>query len=116
MAVPNPPLPCVTVRRGTFQAFVCLSDREQYPVEEVMAEWLADCARLIGRDELFEDSAVAMMPAMERASAESDARGKADLRRHQVKGNLEHHNEHDPAQPTPSVPDASQPSARHPSR
>ena len=64
----------VRLRRDKVQAFVRLSQREKRPIEDVMAEWLADCAALIGRDELFEGSASAMTPAMYSAARRSDER------------------------------------------
>ena len=51
-----------------------MAKRERRPVEDVMAEWLTDCAKLIGRDELFEGSSFAMTPAMHRAARASDER------------------------------------------
>ncbi len=69
-----PATPVVHLPQGSFAAFVRLAKREQRPVEDVMAEWLADCAALIGRDELFEGSSFAMTPAMHRAARASDER------------------------------------------
>ncbi len=66
--------PVVHLRQGSFAAFVRLAEREQRPVGEVMTEWLTDCARLIGRDELFEGSYHAMTLAMHRAARASDER------------------------------------------
>ena len=66
--------PVVHLRQGSFAAFVRLAEREQRPVGEVITEWLTDCARLIGRDELFEGSSHAMTPAMHRAARASDER------------------------------------------
>ena len=64
----------VHLRRDKFQAFVRLSDREQRPVEDVLTEWMSECAALIGRDELFEGSAIQTTPAMRATARASDAR------------------------------------------
>ena len=70
-----PPVPLVLrLQTDKFTAFVRFSECEQRPVNEVMEEWLSDCARLIGRDELFEGSSHAMTPAMHRAALASDER------------------------------------------
>ena len=78
----------VHLRRDKFQAFVRLSEREQRPVDEVLTEWVSECALLIGRDELFEGSAIAVTPAMraaahalsdERESRRTDADDAADF-------------------------------------
>lgn len=70
----TPAAPVVHLRQGSFAAFVRLANRERRPVEDVLAEWLADCATLIGRDELFEGSSFTMTPAMHRAARASDER------------------------------------------
>lgn len=70
----TPAAPVVHLRQGSFAAFVCLAKRERRPVEDVMAEWLADCAMLIGQDGLFEGSSFAMTSAMHRAARASDER------------------------------------------
>ena len=67
----------VHVRRGNFQAFVRLSEREQRPVEEVMGEWLADCANLIRQSDFadaYGDPAPVFTPAMRAAARASDER------------------------------------------
>ena len=68
----------LTIRRGDFQAFVRLSEREVRPVEEVMAEWLADCAHLIGSQvpDEFDGCGLARpcTPSMRLAAEASDAR------------------------------------------
>ena len=55
-----------------------LSEREVRPVEEVMAEWLADCANLIGSQvpDEFNDCGLARpsTPSMCLAAEASDAR------------------------------------------
>lgn len=72
----------VHVRRGKFQAFVRLAEREVRPVEEVLGEWIGECANLIRQrdfaeaygDDLFDETPTATTPAMESAARASDAR------------------------------------------
>ena len=72
-SLPSPPPVPLVLRLQTdkFTAFVRFSECEQRPVNEMMEEWLSDCARLIGRDELFE-AIYGMTPAMHRAALASD--------------------------------------------
>ena len=45
------------LRGDRFQVFARLADRERRPVEEVMLEWMSDCARLIQDADLFGEDA-----------------------------------------------------------
>ena len=70
---------CVHLHTGSFQAFVRLSEREQRPVEEVMAEWMADCANLIRQAE-FADTYGDALPstnAMRLAAIRADERERS---------------------------------------
>ena len=79
MAVPNPAARTLHIRRGTFQAFVRLSEQEVRPVEDVMAEWLHDCGALIEQNELAEvyGDARQSTPAMRLAAHASDERERS---------------------------------------
>ena len=44
---------------SSFLPFLRLADSQQRPVGEVLAEWLGDCARLIGEADLFEEAPLA---------------------------------------------------------
>ena len=73
----------LTIRRSNFAAFLRLSEREVRPVEDVMSEWLADCASLIREDEIPDLHAdpVTRTPAMVRAATASNAREEHEWHR-----------------------------------
>ena len=79
-AKPAAPAPVagIKLRSDRFQAFVRLSEREQRPVEEVMGEWMAECANLIQQAE-FADTYGDALPssnAMRLAAIQADERGR----------------------------------------
>ena len=74
------PAPCTLfIRRDKFAAFMRLSEREVRPVEEVMREWVHDCADLIHQREFAHryGDAQPLTPAMRLAAIHADERERS---------------------------------------